>query len=168
MVKNGALVKHNCGHYFQQIPIDKVTGFAAIPYEEAEALGYFKIDFLHLSVLDSFDSKAEMREMLQREPDWSILLDESQVPKLFHVGKYADLLTRIKPNSVQQLADCLALIRPAKRYLLSKYMKDKDSLATRRELYQKVEGAYYFKKSHAISYALTITLQLHLISQGRL
>lgn len=167
MVKNGQLAKHNCGHYFQSIPIDKVTGFAAIPYEEAQILGYFKIDFLHLSVLDKFESKDEMRRMVREEPDWTYLQDEEQVVKLFHISKHADLLARVKPKSVQQLADCLALIRPGKKHLLSKYMQDKNSAAIRKELYSRSDG-YYFKKSHAISYALTIVLQLHLIAQGRL
>ena len=34
--QKGELVKHNVGVYFQKIPKDKITGFAAIPYEQAE------------------------------------------------------------------------------------------------------------------------------------
>lgn len=168
MVKKGELVKHNCGHYFQTIPVDKVTGLAAIPYEEAQVLGYFKIDFLHASVLDTFNSKEEMRELIEREPDWSILQDPAQVLKLFHISKHHEMLAQIKPKSVQQLADCLALIRPGKRHLTRRYLQDKNDLETRRMLYQRSADGYYFKKSHAISYALTIVLQLHLITQGRL
>lgn len=164
MVKNNELVKHPCGYYFQEIPVDDVTSLASIPYEEAEVLGYFKIDFLHLSLLDNFKSKAQVRELLRQEPDWTILQDPSQVPKLFQIHKHGTLLSNIKPSTVQELADCIALIRPGKRHLIDRYKDNKE--ATRRILYEKDDAGYYFKRSHAISYALTIVLQLHLISQG--
>lgn len=166
MVKNGDLVKHQCGHYFQAIPVDPVTNVAAIPYEQAEELGYFKIDFLHLSLLDGFNSKSEIRQLLQKQPNWELLQDETHVSKLFHLHRHADLLQRVKPQSVQELADCLALIRPGKKQLLDQYLRNKDKV--RPVLYTKAENGYSFKRSHAISYALTIVLQLHLIEQGRL
>lgn len=164
MVKNGQLVKHPCGHYFQTIPRDEVTKLSAIPYEEAEVMGYFKIDFLHLSLLDHFTSKDEIRRLMNIPPDWSLLLHTSNVHKLFQIHKHADLLKEIKPTSVQQLADCIALIRPGKKHLLESYKEDPDR--TRVQLYANNTDGYYFKRSHAISYALTIVLQLHLIAQG--
>lgn len=166
MVKNGVLTKHPCGHYLQTIPVDSFTGLAAIPYEEAEEIGYFKIDFLHLSILDNFTSKQEMREMMTKEPDWTLLQDPEQVLKLFQIHKNEKLLRQIKPKSVHELADCIALIRPGKRHLLDQYLRNK--VATRKHLYAKEEGGYSFKRSHAISYALTIILQLHLITRGKL
>lgn len=168
MIKNNDLVKHNCGHYFQTIPIDRETGYAAIPYEEAEVLGYFKIDFLHLSVLDKFSSKQEMRSLLNKEPNWELLQDPEHVSKLFHIHRYVDLLADVRPTSVQELADCLALIRPGKKRLLQRYLRNPADPETRKLLYIKEEGGYSFKRSHAISYALTIVLQLHLIAQGKL
>lgn len=166
MVKNNDLVKHPCGHYFQAIPVDKYTDLAAIPYEEAEALGYFKIDFLHLSTLDNFKSKDEIRRLLTVEPDWSLLHDPEVVAKLFQISKHHALILKIKPQTVQELADCIALIRPGKRHLIDQYPRNKD--AVRKELYRKTEDGYAFKRSHAISYALTIVLQLHLIARGSL
>jgi DNA polymerase III alpha subunit len=166
MLKNGDLVKHQCGYYFQSIPIDPLTNIAAIPYEQAEQLGYFKIDFLHLSLLDGFDSKTEIRTLLAREPDWDLLNNTEHISKLFHLHKHAQLLQRVKPRSVQDLADCLALIRPGKRELVDQYMRNKEKI--RPILYTKADNGYSFKRSHAISYALTIVLQLHLIAQGRL
>lgn len=165
MVKNDELVKHPCGQYFQNIPTDKETGLAAIPYEEAEALGYFKIDFLHLSILDHFSSKTEIRELMKKSPDWAMLLDPTVVEKLFQIHRHYDLLARVKPRTVEELADCIALIRPGKKHLLASYLKNKQ--ATRPDLYRKSEDGYYFKRSHALSYALTIVLQLHLIKQGK-
>ena len=59
VTSEGVIQKHNAGVYFQSIPKDSISGFAAIPYKEAEQLGYFKFDFLHLGLLDSFESKEE-------------------------------------------------------------------------------------------------------------
>lgn len=166
MIKGQDLVKHPCGHYFQQIPVDPVTKLAAIPYEEAEVIGYFKIDFLHLSVLDKFSNKNQIRELIKHDPDWSLLLDPIQVEKLFQISKHHELLSIVQPKTVQELADCIALIRPGKKHLLRQYLQNKAK--TRSELYMRSENGYYFKRSHAISYALTIVLQLHLIELGRL
>lgn len=167
MVKDGALVKHPCGQYFQPIPIDNLTSLAAIPYEEAEALGYIKIDFLHLSILDKFSSKDEIHQLMNTEPDWSLLTQERQVEKLFQLHNHYDLLVQVAPTSVQEIADCITLIRPAKRHLIPQYIRDRKR--TRDEhLYKKVGDAYAFKRSHAVSYALTIVLQLHLITAGKL
>lgn len=161
MVKSQRLVKHNCGHYFQDIPIDAVTGIAAIPYEEAEVLGYFKIDFLHLSVLDDVTSKEEIRNLLKKEPNWDLLLDEDVVSTLFHVRNHYALLNRVRPRNVQALADCLALIRPNKRLLLEDYIKNPASI--RKLIYRAAaDDKSAFKRCHAIAYALTIVLQLHL------
>ena len=44
--QKGSLAKHKSGIYFQNIPIDPVSGCAAFPYDIAEQLGYFKVDFL--------------------------------------------------------------------------------------------------------------------------
>lgn len=164
-VQNRELKKHNAGVYFQSIPKDKVTGLAAIPYDKAQDLGYFKIDFLHLSILDNFESKEEIRILMNKEPDWQLLQSPEVVKKLFQLHNNFNLLVRIKPQSVQELADCIALIRPSKRFLIEPYIRDRD--AVRAELYRKPDdGRQYFKKGHAVSYALTIVLQLHLIKAG--
>lgn len=160
-VNNGILTKHNTGVYFQAIPIDSWTNLAAIPYKEAEQLGYIKIDFLHLSVLDDFQSKEEIRVLIKKEPNWNLLQNREAVSKLFHLHKHIDLLRKIKPRSIQEIADCLALIRPGKKHLVEAYLKDKEAI--RQILYQKTKDGYMFKRSHAISYSLTIVLQLHLI-----
>lgn len=164
-VHNGELKKHNVGVYFQHIPKDKLTGLAAIPYNKAHEYGYFKIDFLHLSLLDHFDSKDEIRALLRREPNWTLLQSPSVVTKLFQLHKHYDVVSRVKPQSVQEIADCIALIRPAKRFLIEAYVKDREAI--RSELYRKPdEDLPYFKRSHSVAYALTIVLQLHLIEAG--
>lgn len=164
-VYNGNLTKHNVGVYFQEIPQDGMTGFAAIPYKQAQELGYFKIDFLHLSILDNFKTKQEIRDLLKQDPDWSLLMSADVVSKLFQIHRHYDLIRELQPKSVIELADCIALIRPAKRSLIQSYMRNKDLI--RPQLYLKPDNDLpYYKKPHAVAYALTIVLQLHLIKQG--
>ncbi len=165
MVDNGVLKQHPVGFYFQDIPVDPLTGLAAIPYGETEEFGYYKIDMLTVHLLKSFDSKAEMRRLQKIEPNWDLLLDEDVVKTLFHLGKHYKVLARVKPRSVQTLADVFALIRPNKRPILDKYIKNPDKYRT--EIFTK-RAPEDMRKAHAIPYALLIVLQLHLIEQGRL
>lgn len=165
MVRDGELVKHPCGQYFQHIAVDDMTGWSAIPYEEAEVMGFFKIDFLHLSILDYFESKHEIRALLKAEPNWDLLLDEHQVSKLFQISKHHKILVKTKPRSVIELADVVALIRPNKRHLLDDYVRNKTKI--RPLLYrQGSDDKSSFKRSHSLAYAMTIVLQLHLIEAG--
>jgi DNA polymerase III alpha subunit len=167
MVRDGELTKHPCGHYFQAMPVDDLTKLAAIPYEEAEVLGYIKVDFLHLSVLDHVTSKREVRELMSKQPNWNLLSVEDNVEKLFQLHNHFSLISQVNPRSVQELADCITLIRPGKKHLLAQYLKDKKG-TRERVLYSKTSDGYAFKRSHAISYALTIVLQLHLMEAGKL
>jgi hypothetical protein len=165
MLRNGELVPHNCGAYLQDVPKDPLTGLAAAPYELAEELGCFKFDFLHLSVYDSFTSRDELKRLIKVEPDWTLLQIPSVVKNLFQLSRHLELLQAVKPTSIVELADCNALIRPQRRYLLDFYLKDR--ARCRALLYERSDGeAYAFKKAHAIAYALVIVLQLHLVKKG--
>jgi hypothetical protein len=161
------LVKHPAGVYLQQIPTDNITGLAAIPYNQAADLGYIKIDFLHLSLLEYFDNKEQIRSLSKIEPDWTLLHNPDNVSKLFQIHRHFNLINKVKPTSVQELADCIALIRPAKRPLVDKYVSLK--VKEDRELFRSIlyakpsDGKYHFKKPHAVAYSVTIVLQLHLI-----
>lgn len=161
MVQNEVLRPHPCGVYPQTIPKDKVTGLAAIPYETAEDVGYFKLDFLHLSVYQHFESREEILQLLEIEPDWTLLQVPSVVEKLFQLSKHLELLRKVKPKSLEDIADALALIRPGKMELLPLYLNDK--IKARGLLYQKGADGYSFKRSHSLSYAMVVVLQLHLI-----
>lgn len=162
--RDGKLTPHPCGVYFQEVPTDPISGLAAAPYELLEELGGFKIDFLHLRVYDHFSDRAEIQELLTIDPDWSLLLHQSVVSELFQISKHFDLVSKVRPTSVLELADCLALIRPQKRFMLNYYLRDPS--AARADLYRVDGDGYAFKKSHAISYALVIVIQLHLIKGG--
>ena len=87
-------------------------------------------------------------------------MEEKVVKKLFHVHDHIDILRKLKPKSVEQLAAVLAIIRPAKRQLLEETWQQIEQ-----KVWQKpTDGTYYFKKSHAISYAILIVMQLNTIT----
>lgn len=164
-IQNNEIVKHPVGAYFQNIPIDPISKLAAIPYQNADDYGYFKIDLLHLTILDMFDNKNQIKILLKKEPDWELLMDPDVVNKLFQLSKHFDIVYRMKPKSINDIADCIAIIRPGKRILLNRYIHNKQQ--TRALLY-KVENSSDYKKSHAIAYAHIVVLQLHLIKQDLL
>jgi DNA polymerase III alpha subunit len=163
---NSVLAAHNCGVHPQTIPIDPLTKLSAIPYEAAEELGYFKIDFLPLNVYQHFSSRKEIEELIAKEPDWTLLLVQSNHSKLFQLSNHGDLILKLRPSSLLELADINALIRPGKRALLPLYIKDRE--VARKVLWKKDESGYTFKKAHALGYAHVLLLQLHLIEMGRL
>lgn len=164
--KDEKITAHPCGVYFQHIAKDPITGLSAIPYDVAEEFGFFKIDFLNVHVYDNFTSREEIKELLKHEPDWDLLNIPSVVSQLFQISKHFEIIDQIKPKSIIELSDCLALIRPQKRYLLKYYLENR--IKNRELLYKKEPGSdgYAFKKAHSIAYSLVIVLQLHLIKAG--
>jgi DNA polymerase III alpha subunit len=166
VLKDGKLSAHPCGVYPQAMARDPLTGMAAVPYDDAEELGYLKVDFLHLNVYQYFSTRAEIDALLKIEPDWTLLQLPSTWPKLFQLSKHGDLLGDLKPKGIMDVADLMALIRPGKKNLAGLYKKEKE--ACRRLLYAKDDSGYSFKKSHALAYSYVVLLQLHLIAQGRL
>jgi hypothetical protein len=164
-IENETILKHNVGVYFQNIPTDLITGLAAIPYDKSEEYGYFKMDIIANSAIDDFESKAWMDEYIEIEPNWNLLLERENVEKLFHLSKQFDVVYAVKPKSILEIADILALIRKNKIKLLDKYLQNKKAI--RKELYTHREGAD-MRKPHALAYALIIVLQLHLIEMGKL
>ena len=68
----------------------------------------------------------------------------------------------MQPKTVEQLAAVLAMIRPAKRYLIGK-----DWTTVMNEVWTKPENDdYFFKKSHATAYAVAIVVQMNLICEN--
>lgn len=163
MVKNKELKRHNVGVYFQNIPQDSMTKLSAIPYKQAEELGFLKIDFLHLEILNHFDNNNQIDVLSKTDPDWSLLESEDNVKKLFQISKQFKLIDMVKPKSIDMLADCLAIMRPGKRQLLYKYLENPKEI--KKLLYLK-DSNFSFKRSHAIAYATTIVLQMHLLKGG--
>lgn len=152
---------HPSGFYCDSnIPIDKETGMSALDYKFAESLGYIKIDILTNNVYSRFKTKDEVKKSIETEPNWNLLMDESFVNKLPHLANHFEIVEMVAPRSIIELADTLALIRPAKRHLIEKYIKNPKIVRT--NLYRKpTNGKYYFKKSHAVSYAVMVVSMMN-------
>lgn len=150
---------HPSGVYLEDVPIDTMTGLCAFDYKYGDANGFMKVDILHNSVYDIFKSKEEVSTAVGNDIDWSLLEDESVVKTLPHLAKHFDTVKKLKPRSVEDLADVLALIRPGKIHLPQDYIRDKEKV--RRFLYKRPSSGIYFKKSHAISYAMMIKAYIY-------
>jgi DNA polymerase III alpha subunit len=156
------IVKHNTGVYFHEVPVDPITGLCAIPYDKAEAEGYFKIDFLNVGIYKGVKNEEHLLELMSQEPVWELLLDDNFTDLLFHVNGHGSILRQMKPDSVEQLAAVLAMIRPAKRYLIGKEWD-----IVMKEVWSKPQSnEYYFKKSHAVAYSVAICVQMNLICES--
>jgi DNA polymerase III alpha subunit len=159
--ENNNIVAHNTGVYLQSVPRDPVTNLAGIDYKEAESRGYFKIDFLNVNIYKGIKNEEHLLYLMGQEPLWDLLDDDSFTDLLFHVNGYGMLLRQMKPRSVEELAMFLGLIRPGKKHLIGKTWTDVET-----EIWTKTEnGEYYFKKSHAVAYAMAIVVQMNLICQ---
>lgn len=152
--EDGRVMPHPSGVYLQKVPVDKLTGNAAIDYKDGSDMNLLKVDILTNASYDIFDSKADLLETMERDPDWSLLQRREVVETLPHLSKHFDLVKEIAPKSIEELADCLALIRPGKAHLIDEYMSNPKK--TRRNLYLRPKEGIYFKRSHAISYAVMI------------
>ena len=149
--------KHNTGVYFHDIPHDPTTNLSTINYKEAEELGYFKLDLLNVNIYEHVKDEVHLNKLLERIPDWTLLLHKEIVQQLFHIHDHYEIVSQMKPTSIDQLAMVLAIIRPAKRHLL----KQPWSVIEEQVWQTPRDGSYFFKKSHAISYAYAITVQLN-------
>jgi len=154
--------KHNTGVYCTSIPYNPLTHMASIDYKEAEERGYFKIDFLNVGMYNGVRDEDHLIKLMNQEPLWNLLLEDEFTNLLFHLNGHGDILRKTCPTSVEQLSAVLAMIRPAKRYLIG---KDWNTVMT--EIWTKpTNDEYFFKKAHAVAYAMAIVIQMNLICEG--
>ena len=159
---NGTFKKHNTGVYCTSIPYNPLTGLSTIDYKQAEDRGYFKIDFLNVGVYEGVRDKPHLKQLMETEPLWDLLLQDDFVNLLFHVNGHGSILRQMAPKSIEELAAVLAMIRPAKRYLIGK-----EWTTVMTEIWSKPENdEYYFKKAHAVAYAAAIVVQMNLICEN--
>ena len=160
-LENNNLVKHNTGVYLHDVPVDPIPGLCSIPYDQAEDM-FFKIDFLNVGIYKGVRDEAHLIQLMETEPLWDLLEQDDFNNLLFHVNGHGSILRQAKPRSVEQLAAVLAMIRPAKRYLIGKDWNEFNS-----EVWVKpVNDDYFFKKSHATAYAVAIVVQMNLICEN--
>ena len=157
----GQVRKHNSGIYVTDIPRDPVNQCAAIDYEAAEELGYFKIDLLNMSVYQLITGPEHYATAVAQEPNWTKLWTDTEWAKqLVHIGNYTDLLKEMKPDSIPRMAAFISIIRPGKAHLQRQPWNN---------VFETVwdgdeSKGYTFKKSHAISYAALVALHMNLLT----
>ena len=153
--------KHNTGVYVTECPHNPIDKLCTLDYETAEDRGYFKLDFLNVSIYQDVKDETHLISLMRKEPLWELLEHEDFVDKVFHLSGHGKLLTQLKPTSVEQLAATLAIIRPAKRHLASESWE-----TIMKEVWIKpTNGEYYFKKAHAVSYAMACVVHMNLLCE---
>ena len=152
--------KHNTGVYVNEIPHNPVDKLSTLDYKIAEERGYFKLDFLNVSIYRDVKDEAHLQTLLERKPIWQLLEHKDFVDKVFHLSGHDSLLKQLKPSSVEQLAATLAIIRPAKRHLAKESWKK-----ILKEVWTKPKEGYYFKKAHAFAYAISVVVHMNLLCE---
>ena len=163
IIKDDKIEKHKTGVYFHAVPTHPVTGHSTLDYKKAEDRGYFKIDCLNVNIYKNIKSEQELVELMIEEPNWGMLKDPKVVENLFHLNSHFNIVSKLEPKNIEQLAAVLAIIRPAKRGLMYKNWVD-----ILKEVWLKpTDGSYFFKKSHAIAYAHAIIVQMNLLKRDK-
>jgi hypothetical protein len=162
MRTNGQIRRHNSGVHVTDIPYDPVNNLSAIDYHESEERGYVKLDFLNVWVYQWVKSEEHLIELM-REPDWSKLQDREFVGNLIHLANHYDVLASMPQpvDSVPRLAMLLSIIRPAKRHLIGLPWSE-----VAKTIWEKDDGLYVFKKSHAIAYANLVGVHMNLLEEN--
>ena len=163
IIKDDKIEKHKTGVYFHAVPTHPITGHSTLDYKKAEDRGYFKIDCLNVNIYKNIKSEQELVELMIEEPDWDMLKDPKIVENLFHLNSHFNIVSKLEPKNIEQLAAVLAIIRPAKRGLMYKNWVD-----ILKEVWIKpTDNSYFFKKSHAVAYAHAIVVQMNLIRKDK-
>ena len=153
--------KHNTGIYATEIPHNPIDNLATVEHKAADERGYFKLDFLNVSIYKDVRNEAHLTELMGKEPLWQLLEHEDFSEKVFHLNGHSALLKQLKPTSVPQLAATLAIIRPAKRHLANESWE-----TIMKEVWTKPgDNQYFFKKSHAHSYAMACVVHINLLCE---
>jgi DNA polymerase III alpha subunit len=153
--------KHNTGVYTTEIPHNPIDNLATVEHKTADQRGYFKLDFLNVSIYKDVKDETHLLQLMEKQPLWQLLEHKDFSDQVFHLSGHSQLLQQLKPTSVQQLAATLAIIRPAKRHLANESWE-----TIMKEVWTKPEdGTYYFKKAHAFAYAMSVIVHMNLICE---
>lgn len=154
---------HGVGVYFCDIPKDRISGLASIDYKRAEEdLGYIKMDFLHNTVYDRFESRQQIYDIIESEPNWNFLYKKEVIEQLPHINNYYTLINQMPLiDSIEKLAMFIAVIRPGKKYLIDIVQSTGKWESIENKIWVKEDTGYQYKKSHAIAYALSIVVAMN-------
>ena len=162
-LKDTVVAKHPTGVYFQNVPIDPVSGLAVVDYRIAEELGFFKIDLLNVHVYQQVRDEQHLLQLMNQEPVWELLQSKEFVDQVIHINNHYDLICAMPEpiTSINHLAMFLAILRPAKRHLIGQLWADVE-----KTVWQKAEdGKFAFKRSHSIAYAHLAAVHMNLLCE---
>ena len=161
ILRDNELLKHNTGVYFTDVPTDPFTGQASLDHRAAEDRGYVKLDFLNVSLYQLVKNEEHLVHLMSTEPDWTKLYNREFCAQLIHIGNHYDTLIKMPEavNTVARMAMFLAIIRPAKRYLIGRTWAE-----VAKTIWEPEEDGYAFKKSHAVAYAHLVVIHMNLLN----
>jgi hypothetical protein len=156
IIRHKKIEKHNTGAYFQTVPRDPFTGLASLHYETANTLGWYKVDLLNVWVYERIMSEQHLLDLMHGDINWQLFEYPEFVQDLIHIGNHHRLVCELKPRSIMDMAIILALIRPGKKHLTDDCIRGGFDYIKDRIWTPPVDGAYYFKKSHAVGYSYLV------------
>ena len=126
-----------------------------IRYEDS--FRYLYVFGLGVMALGNMKAMMELQDYFDEILDKLCISKKNKEQVITDINNYFDLLQKWKPETIDELAMFLAVIRPNKSYLINTYdfNKIKDIIWIKEE-----NKGYFFKKSHAIAYAVLITLMM--------
>ena len=153
--------RHNSGVYVQPIPYDPMIDASSLHFKEADDRGYFKIDFLNVSVYQHIRDYDHYQELLEREPPWHRLSEHEFVEQIIHIANYPRQVAACMPDTIPRMAMFIAALRPAKKHLLGKEWKEMAET-----IWEKTDDEEYaFKQSHSVSYAVLVALHMNIVDE---
>lgn len=161
LTRDGQLVKHNSGVYLQSMPINPFSRTAAIEYKTAEQMGFFKLDLLNVHVYHQIRDAEHLETLMNTEPMWELLNSREFVDLVVHINGHYDILKKMEPiDSIEKMAMFLAVMRPSKRHLIGQNWDE-----VKKTVWDLVEKAYGYKRSHSIAYATLVVVHMNLLAE---
>ena len=162
IIRKDEQVQHNTGVYVNPVPVNPITGRCTLDHRAAEDMGYIKLDFLNMSVYEGVTSEEHLDELMDTEPDWSLLDNRNFVEQLIHINRHYDTIHKMPEpvDSIPRMAMMLSVIRPAKKHLIGETWKE-----VAKTVWDKpADDSYHFKQSHAVSYAILVAVHMNLLT----
>ncbi len=94
--------KHNTGVYVTECPHNPIDNLSTIEHKTAEERGYFKLDFLNVSIYKDVKNEAHLNTLMEKEPLWQLLEHKDFSDQVFHLNGHSELLQQLKPTTVEQ------------------------------------------------------------------
>jgi hypothetical protein len=160
ILRDGEMVRHNTGVYVNPVPVDPFTGLCSIDYETAERLGYIKLDLLNVHVYKQIRDETHLDELISKEPYWEMLRYREFVEQVIHINNHFGTVQQHFPDTLDKLAMVLAIIRPSKRHLIGKTWRE-----IAEDIWTVPAEGYFFKRSHAYSYAQLVWVHMNLLTE---